>query len=123
MASTSQVDYQPVQKKKKFSSMFDYVDEINASRPSTVFQEIEECLKLPLQPFSKQPLGFWEANEKTFPILAELASKFLVIPATSGAIERLFSVAGALGRARRSRITVSLMEKCLMMRQHLVNSI
>ena len=48
------------------------------------------------------PLKWWEANEKKYPKLSNLARKFLCIPATSTPSERVFSTAGNIVRAKRS---------------------
>ena len=39
-------------------------------------------------------LHYWEVHSPSIPILAQLAVKYLAIPATSAPVERLFSVAG-----------------------------
>lgn len=51
---------------------------------------------------NKCPLKWWEANEKKYPKLSNLARKFLCIPATSTPSERVFSTAGNIVRAKRS---------------------
>ena len=40
------------------------------------------------------PLDFWRMHEKSFPNLARMARQFLVCPASSASVERIFSVAG-----------------------------
>jgi hypothetical protein len=39
----------------------------------------------------QDPLKWWDVNKGKFPILAQLACKYLSIQATSGASERVFS--------------------------------
>jgi len=100
------------------------VEKVNEEASLSTFEleEVDEYLKYPIQCSDSSPLGFWKENEKKFPTLAALARFYLAIPATSGSIERLFSVAGAIGRSRRARINTSLLEKSLTVRQHLLNS-
>ena len=50
------------------------------------------------------PLKWWNENERNFPHLAKLAKKYLAILATSVPSERVFSKAGEIVSARRSRI-------------------
>lgn len=61
----------------------------------------------------RSPLCFWKENFLKFPRLAVLARILLALPATSGSVERLFSLAVAIARSRRSRITVKNLEKIL----------
>jgi hypothetical protein len=49
-------------------------------------------------------LPWWAANETTFPILARLARRYLTMQATSVPSERLFSTAGMIASASRSRL-------------------
>ena len=48
----------------------------------------------------------------------DLAKKYLIIPATSASVERLFSVVGAIVRARRNRLSASTVESLLLRMQH-----
>ena len=58
------------------------------------------------------PLKWWKKWGSKFPNLAQLARRYLAMPATSAPVERLFSVAGLVATAKRSRLapsTVSLL--------------
>jgi hypothetical protein len=47
------------------------------------------------------PLKFWKSNQYKFPLLAKLAKKYLGIPASSAAVERMFSIAGHIFSLKR----------------------
>lgn len=51
-----------------------------------------------------------------------MAKIYLAIPSTSGNVERLFSIAGAIARARRASIKTDTLEKLLCCRQYFRNS-
>ena len=48
------------------------------------------------------PLAFWEVNQTQFPSLANLACRYLHIPASSSPVERVFSIAGRVFRPDRA---------------------
>lgn len=75
--------------------------------------EISSYLRESQIPEESSPLQYWKENEQKYPRLAKLAKIYLGIPASSGSVERLFSVAGALARARRARLKVSTIETLL----------
>ena len=52
----------------------------------------------------EDPASWWEFREEQFPALSKLAEKYLCIPSTSVASERVFSKAGDLISAKRSRL-------------------
>ena len=47
---------------------------------------------------------WWKANEDRFPKMSKLARKYLCIPATSVASERVFSTSGNIVNAKRSKM-------------------
>jgi hypothetical protein len=65
----------------------------------------------------QDPLIFWKENASRLPALSALARRFLSIPASSGAVERLFSVTGSIQRARRSNLEPRVIEYLLMLRE------
>ena len=54
-----------------------------------------------------------EKNTQDFPILSQLARKYLAIPATSVVSEHLFSDAGSLISPLRNRLNPTLVTKML----------
>ena len=51
------------------------------------------------------PLQYWKQHRDKSPNLANLAKKYLCIPATSAPVERLFSIAGKFFRSERCRLS------------------
>lgn len=81
-------------------------DNPDASPEQRVTMEIN--LYLSLQPLNADddPLEWWNSNKNQFPLLANVAKKFLCIPATSVPSERAFSTSGYILSPLRSRLTV-----------------
>ncbi|CAM9536298.1 unnamed protein product, partial [Hapterophycus canaliculatus] len=50
------------------------------------------------------PLAWWAQHSVTLPLLQELASRVLCVPASSASSERLFSKAGLTLTAKRIRL-------------------
>lgn len=57
--------------------------------------------------------AYWLNAQESFPTLAKLARRYLSIPASSACVERLFSVCGAIIRARRARLGAKTVEALL----------
>jgi hypothetical protein len=85
------------------------------SQPLMVLDDSEDN-KYCMSPTEHQmkPEAYWAANGSRYPRLAELARIFLSVPASSGSVERLFSVSGAILRARRGRLTAQTVESLLL---------
>lgn len=49
-------------------------------------------------------LEWWKNRAKRYPVVTELANKFLSIPATSAAAERVFSTAGSIITSKRNAL-------------------
>src|SRR5579859_5408655 len=66
--------------------------------------EVESYLIMTQIKSDQDPLKWWDVNKGQFPILAQLACKYLSIPATSGASERVFSNTGLIISAKRTQM-------------------
>ncbi|KAK8376815.1 hypothetical protein O3P69_010028 [Scylla paramamosain] len=69
--------------------------------------EVELCRRTPLLERSICPLHYWKQEEK-FPLLKQLAVKFLCTPASSVYSERLFSEYGSIFEEKRTRLSRGL---------------
>ena len=87
--------------------------------------EVEEYLKEDKIPFNHCPFNWWLNKKNKYPILAKMARIYLAIPATSTSSERLFSDAGNLLSAKRSRINSELFKRIMFLKRNAtkVNSI
>jgi len=74
-----------------------------AAHSSQCLPDVPEDNVYILEPIgTDSPAVFWCSASDKYPTLARLARKYLSAPATSASVERLFSVAGSIIRARRS---------------------
>lgn len=67
-------------------------------------QEINKYRQMPPVAVSANPLVWWKANEKKFPLLSVIAKQYLCIPATSVPSERVFSTAGDIVTVQRASL-------------------
>jgi hypothetical protein len=65
---------------------------------------------IPQVPIMTNPLHWWKQNESTFPTLAEVAKKFLAIPASQASTERAFSTSGNIITKKRTRMSSEILE-------------
>ena len=72
--------------------------------------EVEEYVMIEEIGYSTCPFKWWASQESHFPILSQLAKKYLAIPATSASSERLFSDAGNVMTVRRINLLPSTFE-------------
>lgn len=80
-------------------------------------QEVADYLGEGLEDPSKNPLDYWRNNSGKFPVLARMAREFLGFPASSGGVERLFSISGSLCRARRAALKMGTISNMLLYRE------
>ena len=86
---------------------------------SAISDEITTYFLLPIARENKNPLNWWKAKQEIFPILSIIARKYLGIPATSVASERLFSDAGNHITAKRSLLDPSLVGKMVFLKRNM----
>ena len=66
----------------------------------------------------KDPPEWWSVNQKKYPHIASLASKYLCIPATSTTSERVFSTAGNIVSKRRSNLSAKHVDMLVFMNKN-----
>ena len=66
--------------------------------------EIEQNLKYSVIDGDEDPLKWWKRNEPDFPLLSQLAKRYLAIQASSSPSERLFSKAGLVITPARAQL-------------------
>lgn len=115
--STSSQGQPPKKKKRSCFDLLTQVETAEAEKEKPVENEVDAYLRLPRVSKSSDPLDFWNKNQKTFPELSKLARIYLGFPASSGSVERLFSVAGSIFRARRAGMTIKTLESVLFYRE------
>lgn len=89
---------------------------VNSS--NTIAHEVDKYLALQREPSKSDPLEFWAKNETSFKELSNLASQYLAIPASTGSVERLFSLLGSFGRSRRSSLNPKSLENLVLHREY-----
>ncbi len=83
--------------KRKFGFMDGYEEERNSRAAkatltdATVCEDLERFLRLPFSKLDSNPIEIWRTSDAIFPLLSKLAFKYLLVPATSCASERVFS--------------------------------
>ena len=105
---------------------FDQGMEDEAAIRASCEKEIELYIKTPGIPLRtsdgkfSDPLQWWEdmCKRKKFPILSQVASQFLAIPATSAPLERNFSRSALVLTAKRSRLVSRIVSAVVLMSEN-----
>jgi|GraSoiStandDraft_24_1057298.scaffolds.fasta_scaffold25211_2 hypothetical protein len=110
---TSNIIYQP-----RLFSIFDH----NQPRVS---DEVREYLAEDKISFNQNPFEWWAGKKTKYPVLSKMARIYLAAPATSTPSERLFSDAGNLLSAKRTRMSPELFKRIMFLKRNAskVNSI
>ncbi|XP_063065625.1 zinc finger BED domain-containing protein 4 [Engraulis encrasicolus] len=77
---------------KRGSKLFSFIKQ----RPTTQAKSLEQELAAYLHegPTEEEPLHYWRRKSIDFPLLAQVAKKVFTVPATTTAVERIFSTVG-----------------------------
>jgi len=70
-----------------------------------------------------EPLFWWQAHSKEFPILSKMAQDYLTIQATSVASESAFSIAGNVITKTRNRLLPATSRACLCLKSYMYKNI
>jgi hypothetical protein len=68
------------------------------------------------------PLAWWKRAAPDFPCLAEFASRYLAVPATTAESERLFSLSGAVVSPMRTRLSPERVNQLVTTRAYYLTS-
>ena len=71
----------------------------------------------------KDPLLWWQAHVKEFPIISDMARDYLTIQATSVPSEQAFSIAGNTISKTRNRLLPETARACLCLKSWIINKI
>ena len=80
---------------------------------------MRKYLEAPSLSLDGDPLDWWRSHESAFPTLAKLAKRYLCIPGTSVAAERVFSTAGDIVTAHRSRLSPKHVDQLIFLHKNL----
>jgi hypothetical protein len=80
--------------------------------------EVSEYLQIYEIPITSDPLIWWNEKKDKFPILSNLAQKYLAVSATSTASERLFSDGGNLLTNKRTCMKPKLFKKIMFLKRN-----
>lgn len=101
--STSECEDLPAKKRRTLGSLLKRRNSAD-SLTKSMHEELSSYLAYQQADTEECPLEWWRQNEKRFPNLATVAKKYLAIPATSSASERVFSTGGNIVSPQRSRL-------------------
>lgn len=82
-------------------------------------QEMERYLSDPGIAIDDSPLEWWKRNSERYPVLSQLARKYLGVPATSVPCERLFSSAGRIISKQRAALKPGTAEMMVYLKANL----
>ena len=97
----------------------DYLSSLVTNNRRNVARQVDDYMeairKLP-ENYRANTGAFWLKYENEWPELASYAKRVLTVPASSAAVERVFSVGGALLRPSRRRLSDRLFEMLMFLK-------
>lgn len=111
-------EYQ-ARREQKIRKVFQTTETSTSSTLPALADEITTYFLLPVARETKNPLSWWKTKQEIFPILSIIARKYLGIPATSVASERLFSDAGNHITAKRSLLDPGLLGRMIFLKRNM----
>jgi hypothetical protein len=102
--------------KKREDFYLKYKDESQLNSKDVNFLSIQVYIRCVSKHHYNCALKFWQAHESTWPKLALVAKKFLSVPASSAAAERMFSIAGNIFDSRRRRMSSKLLQQLVFLK-------
>lgn len=121
-----QVAEQPHAKKAKkslgsFFKLSGSATEVDSSVTikDAVEAELSNYLLTPSIDKEQDPLAWWKTHRVSFPHLAQLARRYLSIPATSSPSERLFSASGNIITCQRSSLKPAMVNRLVFLAKNL----
>lgn len=103
-SDVSTPEYSPAQETKSFFDVI-FVKHQPPQNTSRIELELRNYFSEADATEGVNPITWWNSRSSMYPILRQAALKYLCIPATSVASERVFSVAGAIVTRRRARLS------------------
>ncbi|KAK7929626.1 hypothetical protein WMY93_006021 [Mugilogobius chulae] len=114
--------YSPPQKRSAMAELFGEVfktQEQEKPFEAIIEEEVSTYRSAPSIHVDANPFIWWKTNEAKFPHVAELARRHLCVPGTSVASERIFSTAGDIVDANRSRLGADNVDKLIFLQKNM----
>ena len=94
----------------------------SAPLPPPSVSELDRYLALPIDD-ETEPLLWWQAHAKEYPVVSNMARDYLTIQATSVASEQAFSIAGNTISRTRNSLLPETARACLCLKSWIINKI
>jgi hypothetical protein len=128
MAPVVEAEVRPARRESGSSGLWEAFDnEVShtSARPTTrledsVSAEVLKYLKMINIPRSANPLDWWNSvGKELYPLIYEVAKKYLIVPGTSVPSERVFSAAGNIISKKRSLLADDTASNLIFLRENL----
>lgn len=113
----------PPQKKSVMAELFGALFTTEKGTTKSLSQITEEIMSYRLSgciPADENPLAWWRNNEHKYPRIANCARHYLAVPGTSVPNERVFSTAGDIVTASRSRLLAENVDKLIFLQKNMI---